>query len=253
MTTVLTDRDGPVFGVAIDRPAVRNAIDGETAAALAAAFREFDADDTVSVAVLTGTGGVFCAGADLTALDSLRVEEDGDGPLGVTRMTLSKPVVAAIEGPAVAGGLELALWCDIRIASESAGFGVLNRRFGVPSVDGATVRLPRIIGHGRAMEMILSGRGVAAAEALQLGLVSAVVPPGQALAAAMAVAHDLARYPQTALRSDRMSVIEQWSLSRDDALRNEARRGRDVIDSGESAAGAERFVAGEGRHGQLFP
>ncbi|MHB8717367.1 MAG: crotonase/enoyl-CoA hydratase family protein [Candidatus Dormibacteria bacterium] len=249
MSTVVVERDPPVVDIAIDRPEARNAIDGETAAALLAAFTHFDADDSCAVAVLRGNGGVFCAGADLRALDTLRVAEDGDGPLGITRLQLSKPVIAAVEGQAVAGGLELALWCDIRIAAHSAVFGVFSRRFGVPLVDGGTVRLPRIIGHGRALEMILSGRPVAAAEALSMGLVSAVVADGTAAAAATAMARDLARFPQTALRNDRRSVCEQWSLPTDLALRNEARLGREVIDSGETAAGAARFAGGEGRHG----
>ena len=250
--TVRTERDDAVVCITIDRAEVRNAIDGDTAAALAAAFREFDADDTLRVAVLTGSGAAFCAGADLRALDTLTVAEEGDGPLGVTRMQLGKPVIAAIEGPAVAGGLELALWCDLRIAGETAVFGVYSRRFGVPLVDGGTVRLARTVGHGRAMEMILTGRGLAAQEALHIGLVSAVVPAGAALDATLAVARDIAQFPQAALRGDRLSLQEQWSLSTEDALRNEARRGLDVIAGGETADGAARFAAGEGRHGVLF-
>jgi enoyl-CoA hydratase len=236
--------------VTIDRPGVRNAIDRATADALAAVFRDIDADDSLSAAVLTGAGGTFSAGADLHDVAGLRVEEEeGDAPLGVSRMVLTKPVIAAIEGHAVAGGLELALWCDLRVAAADVVLGVYCRRFGVPLVDGGTVRLPRLIGQGRALDMILTGRAVASEEALAFGLVDRVVPAGTARDAAVALAHELAALPQTCLRSDRLAVYEQWSLPFSDAMRNESRRGRAVIASGETAAGAERFVRGDGRHG----
>jgi enoyl-CoA hydratase/carnithine racemase len=238
--------------VTIDRPEVRNAIDRETADALAAAFGDFDADDSLSVAVLTGAGGCFCAGADLRAVGELRAEEDGDAPLGVSRLMLGKPVIAAVEGHAVAGGLELALWCDLRIAAQGAVFGVFCRRFGVPLMDGGTIRLARTIGSGRALDMILTGRPVGAEEAALMGLANRVVRDGQALQEALTVAHRLAALPQTCMRSDRMSVYEQWSLSTADALTNETRRGIAVIDSGETSLGARRFAGGEGRHGRAM-
>jgi enoyl-CoA hydratase len=249
-----TESHGPVFAVTIDRPAVRNAIDGPTAAALASTFRAFDGDESLRVAVLTGAGSTFCAGADLSSLapDSdraPRVALDGDAPLGLSRMVLGKPVIAAIEGHAVAGGLELALWCDLRVAAEDAVLGVFCRRFGVPLMDGGTIRLPRLIGHGRALDMILTGRGVAGPEALAIGLVDRLVPPGEALSAAVALAHELAALPQTCMRSDRLSLYEQWSLDTESALHNESRRGLDVINSGETLAGAQQFRAGAGRHG----
>ena len=252
---VRTERDGPVFVVTIDRPAMRNAIDAPTASALAQAFRAFDADSELAVAVLTGAGGTFCSGFDLTALfdekRNLHVTEDGDGPLGVTRMLLSKPVIAAVEGYAVAGGFEVALWCDLRVAAENAVFGVYNRRWGVPLVDGGTLRLPRLIGHSHALDLILTGRGVSGQEALVMGLANRLVPEGKALEAALALAGDLARFPQQCLRSDRLSSYEQWSLSQEDALRNETRRGLEVIRSGEARTGARRFVEGHGRHGSM--
>ena len=253
--TVHAERNGAVLTVVIDRPEVRNAIDGPTAAALAARFREFDQDAGLSVAVLTGSGRTFCAGADLTSLHpssgrAPRAALDGDAPLGVSRMLLGKPVIAAIEGFAVAGGLELALWCDLRVAAEGAVLGVYCRRFGVPLMDGGTVRLPRLVGHGRALDMILTGRGVGAAEALAIGLVDRVVPDGSARDAAEELARDLAALPQTCLRSDRLSAFEQWSLTTDAALRNETEHGLQVLASGETAAGAERFRGGAGRHGR---
>ena len=251
-TGVRVERDGPVTVVTIDRPERRNAVDGPAAAALAGAFREFDRDPGASVAVLTGAGGAFCAGADLKAIaegNPPRVAADGDGPMGPTRLRLSKPVLAAIEGPAVAGGLELALWCDLRVAAEGAVLGVLNRRFGVPLIDLGTIRLPRIVGHGRAMDLLLTGRAVGAAEALAMGLVNRVVPDGQALPAAVGLAHELAALPQAGLRNDRLSAIEQWDLPEPEAVANELRRGLATIASGEAAAGAIGFVAGQGRHG----
>lgn len=253
-TSVRTSREDRVLTVTIDRPAARNAIDGATARDLSSAFRSFDADASLHVAVLTGAGGTFCAGADLTTLDAgderaLRVGRDGDAPLGISRMLLSKPVVAAIEGHAVAGGLELALWCDLRVASRRAVLGVFCRRFGVPLMDGGTIRLPRLIGQGRALDLILTGRAVAADEALQIGLVDRMVPPGMALQAALRLAHQLATLPQTCLRNDRLSAYEQWSLSTEDALRNETEHGLKVLGSGETLDGARRFQSGDGRHG----
>ena len=252
MSTVLLDRDGNVLVVTINRPAVRNAVDAPTAEALAAAFREYERDDGLSVAVLTGAGGTFCAGADLKAVaagEQRRLVEDATAPLGPTRLLLSKPVLAAVEGHAVAGGLELALWCDLRVAAVDAVFGVFCRRFGVPLLDLGTVRLPRLIGHSHAMDLILTGRGVQGEEALRMGLVNRLVPTGQALETAVSLAHELARFPQRCLRSDRLSAYEQWSLSYEDALRNELRRGIEVIESGETVAGATSFARGQGRHG----
>ena len=248
---VRVERSGPVTTVVLSRPERRNAVDGPTAAALAEAFREFDADDTASVAVLWGEGGTFCAGADLTAIGTdlqNRVESDGDGPMGPTRMRLSKPVIAAISGHAVAGGLELATWCDLRVAEEDAVLGVFCRRWGVPLVDGGTVRLPRLIGESRALDLVLTGRPVGAQEALAMGLVNRVVPVGQARAAAEALAAEIAAFPQTCLRRDRASLLEQHELSEAGALDNELRHGLVSLES-DAVAGAARFVAGEGRHG----
>lgn len=244
---------GGITTVTIDRPQVRNAVDRETARELAAAFRAFDADDGQAVAILTGAGGTFCAGADLKAIasgDGNRVEETGDGPMGPTRLELSKPVIAAIEGHAVAGGLELALWCDLRVAAEDAVFGVFCRRWGVPLVDGGTVRLPRLIGHSHALDLILTGRGVSGEEARTMGLANRLVPRGRALEAALELAELLVSHPQRCLRSDRQGVLAQWGLTEDAALREETRRGLDVISSGETRAGAGRFAAGAGRHGK---
>ena len=238
--------------VTIDRPRVRNAVDPQTASALEAAFREFDADDGLAVAVLTGAGGNFCAGFDLKALAdgvNYAVAETGPGPMGPTRMELGKPVLAAIEGYAVAGGLELALWCDLRVAASDATLGVFNRRFGVPLIDLGTVRLPRMIGQGRALDLILTGRAVKADEALRIGLVERVVEPGSALAAARELAREIASFPQGALRGDRRSVLRQWSLGWREALLSEYREGMAAMQSGEALAGARRFAGGEGRHG----
>jgi enoyl-CoA hydratase len=255
LNNVRTERIDAVFIVTIDRPKVRNAIDGPTAAALAQAFRFFDEDQSLSVAVLTGASGTFCSGADLTAvsddLRGLHVAVDGDAPLGVSRMLLGKPVIAAVEGYAVAGGLELALWCDLRVAAEDAVFGVYCRRWGVPLMDGGTVRLPRLIGQSHALDLILTGRGVSGQEALTMGFANRLVPRGEALRAAISLAADLARFPQECLRSDRLSSYEQWSLSTEDALHNETRRGLEVILSGETLTGAHRFVEGHGRHGNM--
>jgi enoyl-CoA hydratase len=250
--TVRYEPEGAVVTVTIDRPEARNAVDVATAAALADAFRRYEEDTSLSGAVLTGAGGHFCAGFDLKVLaaDSPdRLSETGDGPMGPTRMMLSKPVIAAIEGYAVAGGLELALWCDLRVAASNATFGVFNRRFGVPLIDLGTIRLPRLIGQGRALELILTGRPVKASEALAIGLVERVVEPGGALAAATALARQIAELPQGALRADRRSVLNQWSLGFEEAMAAEYRGGLDVLASGEAQAGARRFVEGSGRHG----
>ena len=253
MSTVRVEADGDVIIVTIDRPEVRNAIDGPTANALATAFRAFDADASKAVAVLTGSGGYFCAGADLKAIaggQGNSVAMDGNGPLGPTRMRLGKPVIAAVEGHAVAGGFELALWCDMRVAARDAVFGVYCRRWGVPLVDLGTIRLPRLIGMSHAMDLILTGRGVSGDEAVRMGLVNRLVESGTAREAAVALAHELAKLPQGCLRSDRLSAYEQWDLGWDDAWHNEARRGLEVIRSGETRAGAARFAAGAGRHGK---
>ncbi|MCA1841955.1 MAG: crotonase/enoyl-CoA hydratase family protein [Actinobacteria bacterium] len=252
--TVRTFADGPVLVVTIDRPEVRNAVDGPTAAALVEAFETFDADDELSVAVLTGAGGAFCAGADLKAVAAGRgnkVDKDMSfpGPMGPTRMLLSKPVIAAIEGHAVAGGLELALWCDLRVAADDAVLGVYCRRWGVPLIDGGAVRLPRLIGQSRALDLILTGRGVSGDEAVAMGLVNRLAPRGGALDAAMELARQLAAFPQRCLRSDRLSAYEQWDRPLVDAMAGEVGRGLETIRSGETQAGAERFAAGEGRHG----
>ena len=252
--TVVVERAGPVTVVTIHRPERRNAVDPATAAALLDAFTGFDEDDAAAVAVLTGSGGTFCAGADLQSLAEgarHRVAEDGPGPLGPTRLALGKPVIAAVEGYAVAGGLELAVWCDLRVAAEDAAFGVFCRRFGVPLIDGGTIRLPRLIGQGRALDLILTGREVGAEEALAMGLVNRVVPPGSARDRAVAWGHELAALPQTCLRNDRRSTLEQWSLSVEDALRTEYRFGRDSLASPEAAAGAARFSSGAGRGGAV--
>jgi enoyl-CoA hydratase len=254
MTTVHTESRGPVAIVTLDRPEVRNAVDRPTAEALADAFRRFDADASLRVAVLTGAGGTFCAGADLKAVASgrgNRAAPDGDGPMGPTRLLLSKPVVAAVEGFAVAGGLELALWCDLRVAARDAVFGVYCRRWGVPLIDGGTVRLPRLVGQSLALDMILTGRGVSGEEALRTGLVNRLVERGRALDAALELAGELARFPQRCLRSDRLSALRQWDLSLEDALAHETRLGLEVIGSGETAEGARRFAGGAGRHGSF--
>ncbi|MGW1051299.1 crotonase/enoyl-CoA hydratase family protein [Streptomyces sp. NPDC002521] len=249
---VRVERKEYVTTVVLSRPAARNAVDGPTAAELAAAFREFEDDDTARVAVLWGEGGTFCAGADLKAIGTdrgNRVAEDGDGPMGPTRMRLSKPVIAAVAGHAVAGGLELALWCDLRVAEEDAVFGVFCRRWGVPLIDGGTVRLPRLIGTSRAMDMILTGRPVPAREAQEMGLVNRVVPTGSARAEAEALAAHIAGFPQACLRSDRASVLDQQGLDEETALRGELRHGVGVL--AESADGAARFASGAGRHGSF--
>lgn len=243
-----------ILTVTINRPEVRNAVDSATAAALAEAFKSFESDDALYAAVLTGAGGTFCAGADLREVADGRriaIDENGAGPMGPTWLQLSKPVIAAVEGHAVAGGLELAMWCDLRVAARDAVFGVYNRRFGVPLIDLGTVRLPRMIGQGRALDLILTGRAVSGEEALQIGLVSRLVDPGKALGVAMELAHALTALPQHGLRADRMSVYEQWSLPWEEARRNELKHGLQVLASGESRAGAQRFASGEGKHGKF--
>src|SRR5215469_5784293 len=250
--TVRVERSGPVTTVILDRPGVRNAVDGPTAAALAEAFAGFDADPGASVAVLFGAGGTFCAGADLKAVGTPkgnRTEPDGDGPMGPTRMRLSKPVIAAICGHAVAGGLELAIWCDLRVAQEDVVLGVFCRRWGVPLIDGGTVRLPPLIGLGRALDMIMTGRAVTAAEALQIGLVDRVVPNGHARAAADKLAREIATLPQACLRSDRQSALEGLSLSHDEAMANEFRHGMAVLAGPDVTDGVSRFRGGAGRGG----
>src|SRR5579871_2670050 len=250
--SVRAERSGRVTTVILDRPGVRNAVDGPTAAALAGAFRDFDADDGADVAVLWGAGGTFCAGADLKAVggpDGNRASPDGDGPMGPTRMALGKPVVAAISGHAVAGGLELAAWCDLRVAEEDAILGVFCRRFGVPLIDGGTVRLPRLIGLGRALDLILTGRPVPAREALAMGLVDRVVPAGQARVAAEDLARELAALPQACLRSDRAAALEGISLPVGDAMANEFLHGMRVLSAPAFTAGVQRFRGGAGRGG----
>ena len=251
MDEVSVERDGPVTTVVLHRPQARNAVDGPTAQALADAFRAFDTDEDASVAVLYGAGGTFCAGADLKGIGterSNRVEETGDGPMGPTRMRLGKPVLAAIEGYAVAGGLELALWCDLRVAAEDARLGVFCRRWGVPLIDGGTVRLPRLVGTGRALDLVLTGREVDAEEAHRIGLVDRVVPAGLARERAEALAHELSALPQVCLREDRLSVLEQEGMGEEEAMRNELRHGLTSLRSG-ALEGVQRFAAGEGRHG----
>jgi enoyl-CoA hydratase len=251
--TVHVERDGPVTIVTIDRPDVRNAVDGPTAVSLAEAFTAFEADDDALVAVLTGAGGTFCAGADLKAIargEGNPVFERGQGPMGPTRMALAKPVIAAVEGHAVAGGLELAVWCDLRLAARDAVFGVYCRRWGVPLIDGGTVRLPRLIGHSYALDLIITGRGVSGDEALRIGLANRLCEPGAARAEAVAWAKEIAALPQFCLNQDRLSSYEQWGLGAGDALDNEYRRGIEVLRRGDAREGAARFAGGAGRHGQ---
>ncbi|MEU5406761.1 crotonase/enoyl-CoA hydratase family protein [Nocardia asteroides] len=251
--SVRVRKDGSVTIVAIARPEVRNAVDRHTAEALAEAFRAFDADPGAAVAILTGEGGTFCAGADLKAVaagDPNRFAPDGDAPMGVSRLRLSKPVVAAISGHAVAGGLELALWADLRVADEDAVLGVFCRRWGVPLIDGGTVRLPRLIGGGHAMDLILTGRPVYAEEALRIGLINRITPPGQALDHALTLAHELTRFPQTCLRHDRLSALEQEGLTETAALANEHEHGAISLIA-DTVAGATRFADGAGRHGSF--
>ncbi|MGX7745730.1 crotonase/enoyl-CoA hydratase family protein [Rhodopseudomonas parapalustris] len=254
--TVLIERDGPVTIVTINRPERRNAVDGASAKKLYDAFLAFDADEAASVAVFTGAGGTFCAGADLKAVAAGDAEKKREisghntlAPMGPSRLRLSKPVIAAVEGFAVAGGLELALWADMRVVAEDATFGVFCRRFGVPLIDLGTIRLPRLIGHSQAMDLILTGRPVGGAEALRMGLANRLVPRGEARTQAIELAKQIAQFPQTCLRADRLSALQQWDLPEEDAIMNEMRGGLKVIQSGETLSGATRFAQGEGRHG----
>ncbi len=254
--TVLISNDGPVRIITINRPEHRNAVDGPTAALLADAFRSFESDDSAAVAVLTGADGTFCAGADLKAMGTSRtnrvdIDMAADGPMGPTRMNFSKPVIAAIEGFAVAGGLELAVMCDLRVAARDAEFGVFCRRWGVPLIDGGTVRLPRMIGQSHALDLILTGRSVSGDEARWMGLANRLTEPGEALARAVDLARQVAAFPSTCMRSDRASSFAQWDLSMAEALANETRMGLEVLKSGETLAGAQRFAAGAGRHGAI--
>lgn len=249
---VLTEKNGPITTIILNRPEVRNAVDRPTAEALVEAFRLFEQDKEARVAVLTGAGGCFCAGADLKAISESRAnrfEEKGDGPMGPSRMFLSKPVIAAVAGYAVAGGLELTLWCDLRVVERDAVLGVFCRRWGVPLIDGGTIRLPRLIGLSRALDLILTGRPVGAEEALQMGLANRVVETGLARRAAESLAEEIAGFPQRCLRSDRRSAYEQIDLSWEEALKNEFRLGLETIESGETLDGAERFRRGAGRQG----
>ena len=254
--TVHFEIDGPVCVITIDRPHARNAVDGPTQRALSEAFRRFEADDELSVAILTGADGTFCAGADLKAVATgrgNRVESDmsHDGPMGPTRMVFNKPVIAAVEGHAVAGGLELAAMCDLRVAAEDAVFGIYCRRWGVPLIDGGTIRLPRLIGQSHALDMLLTGRGVSGEEARMMGLANRLTPKGESLAVARELAHQIAAFPQRCMRSDRRSSFEQRDLPLAEALANETRLGLEVIRSGETVEGAARFASGAGRHGQF--
>lgn len=251
---IRVEKDGPVTVVTIDRPDVRNAVDNEAAQALRDAFLAFDADDAAKVAVFTGAHGHFCAGYDLKSLAGASLdkiyEPEGNGPMGPSRLLLKKPVIAAVEGFAVAGGLELALWCDLRVAAETATFGVFCRRWGVPLIDGGTVRLPRLIGQGRALDMILTGRAVGAREALDWGLANRVVPTGQARQAAVDLAKEIARFPQLCMRTDRMSAFRQWDFELAEALRYEGREGVAPLREG-AQEGAGRFAGGKGRGGNF--
>jgi enoyl-CoA hydratase len=253
--TVHYEIDRSIVVITIDRPDVANAIDRPTGTALADAFRRFDTDESLAVAVLTGAGGQFCAGADLKAMNSgdpsrmSRVSPHGDGPIGPTRMRLGKPVIAAIEKHAVAGGLELAAWCDLRVAAEDAVFGVYCRRWGIPLMDGGTVRLPRLIGHSHALDLILTGRGVSGVEAQRMGLANRIVPPGHALPKAVELAHELAALPQAAMRGDRLSSYEQWPLDLVDALAGEYRQGMAALDTGQIETGLEQYASGAWRRG----
>lgn len=255
---VLVERDGPVTIISVNRPERRNAVDGATAKLLFDAFLAFDSDEGASVAVFTGTGGYFCAGADLKMVatgDPKKKRELGGhqtlAPMGPSRLRLSKPVIAAVEGHAVAGGMELALWADMRVVGEGAVFGIFCRRFGVPLIDLGTIRLPRLIGHSRAMDLILTGRPVEAREALQMGIANRLVPKGEARSHAIALARDLAAFPQRCLRNDKRSALAQWDLDEEAAIMDEMRGGLEVIASGETVAGATRFAGGEGRHGSF--
>jgi enoyl-CoA hydratase len=254
--SVRYEADGPIVVITLDRPEVANAIDRPTAEALADAFRRFEADDALAVAVLTGADGRFCAGADLKAMRedasrTTRVAPDGDGPVGPTRMLLGKPVIAAVEGHAVAGGLELAAWCDLRVAAEDAVFGVFCRRWGIPLMDGGTIRLARLLGHSHALDLILTGRGVSGEEALRMGIANRLVPRGRALPEAIALAREIASRPQGALRHDRLSSYEQWSLALDAALLGEYHHGMKALETGQFGSGLERYASGGWRRGEF--
>jgi len=254
--TVDIEVRGPVTVVTINRPEVRNAVDGPTAEALTGAFREFERNDEQLVAILTGAEGTFCAGADLKAMANdrdraNRVDPEGDGPMGPSRMTLDKPVIAAIEGYAVAGGLELALWCDLRVAGDEATLGFYDRRWGVPLIDGGTIRIARLIGQSRALDMVLTGRGVGAPEAHEWGLVNRLTPSGEALKGALELAEDIARFPHHVMRADRRSLLRQWGLTLEDAMKQEFEWGLEAGAGGETEAGAARFASGKGRHGNF--
>ncbi len=255
MKNITIQKEGPITIILINRPQVKNAVDGTTAQELADAFRAFDADKERSVAILGGIGGTFCAGADLKAIATKgtqnRTEPTGDGPMGPSRMVLSKPVIAAISGYAVAGGMELALWCDLRVMESSAVMGIFCRRWGVPLVDGGTIRLPRLIGMSRAMDLILTGRPVKADEAFQIGLANRIVEDGRSLDAAKKLALQIAAFPQLCMRNDRLSAYEQWNLPLEDALSNEFEKGMETINSQETVIGAKRFASGKGRHGNF--
>lgn len=254
MSNLIIEQEESVTTITINRPTVRNAIDGPTAAELSAVFKKFDQDDSQKVAVLTGANNTFCAGADLKAISEgrgNRVTLTGDGPLGCSRMLLSKPVIAAVEGFAVAGGLELAIWCDLRVAAMDAIFGVYCRRWGVPLVDGGTIRLSRMLGHSHALDLILTGRGVSGDEAKQMGLANRLTEPGKALIEAKKLAKTLTTFPQLCMRSDRRSSYEQWGMPLEEALSRETELGREVIRSGETREGASRFAEGKGRHGDF--
>lgn len=254
---IVSERLDNILILRIARPEVRNCVDRPTAEALAQAFKQFNRDDSADVAILTGEGEHFCAGADLKAVASgeaqrrNRLKPTGDGPMGPTRLCLDKPVIAAVSGYCVAGGLELALWCDLRVADESAVFGVFCRRFGVPLIDGGSIRLPRLIGHSRAMDMILTGRPVEAREALEFGLANRLTAPGQALTEAINLAKQISSFPQHCMRNDRQSSLRQWGLSEDEALKIEFSLGQETLNSGETLSGAQKFTDGSGRHGQF--
>ncbi len=254
---VLVRKEGDITVVSLNRKQARNAVDGPTAYALARAFEAFDVDATSPVAVFHGEHGTFCAGADLKALGDPerrnRLLADGDGPMGPSRMLLSKPVIAAVSGYAVAGGMELALWCDLRVMEQSAVFGIFCRRFGVPLIDGGTIRLPRLIGLSRALDLILTGRPVLADEAFTMGLANRVVPDGQSLTAAIELAQLLGKFPQQCMRNDRRSAYEQFGMSLEEALKNEFSLGEQTIQSGETFGGADKFSQGAGRGGKLLP
>ncbi len=254
MSAIKYETEDAISIITINRPEVKNAVNASTALELANAFRKFEEDENQSVAILTGADGTFCAGADLKGVatgNTNRVELSGDGPMGPSRMMLSKPVIAAVEGYAVAGGLELAVWCDLRVAAENAVFGVFCRRWGVPLIDGGTIRLTRMLGHSHALDLILTGRGVSGEEARMMGLANRLVKPGNALSAAKELATQIGSFPQKCMRSDRESSYKQWDLPIEKAIVEETRLGLDVVFSGETLEGAKKFASGKGRHGSF--